>query len=112
MTRESFWKSWPVLLVAGPSIWILHFFVVYLWAEAACSDAFEVGRTTGVVTFVVVATALAVVLIALLAWRALRLANTHTDEREQLFRWGAMLGALSIVATLFVGLPALYLSPC
>jgi hypothetical protein len=97
-------------LVAGPSIWISYFFAVYLWAEAACASALAPVDLTPTSVPVMVATVFAASTIAVLGWRAYRLRSN--DEHGQLYLWGSMLSVLSVMATLFVGLPAMFLPTC
>ncbi|HEU5084965.1 MAG TPA: hypothetical protein VFU14_16610 [Acidimicrobiales bacterium] len=105
-----------VLLLAGPVLWIGHFMVVYLFAEAACaareSDDIPFFGTGAIVTIVVASTLVAAGLTALAtvaAWRGTR--GREADATAM--GWaGVLLGALSIVAILAVGLPALAIDPC
>ncbi|MEX2423751.1 MAG: hypothetical protein WD990_07215, partial [Acidimicrobiia bacterium] len=63
-------SKWVVLFLAGPVIWYLHFWIVYLAAEAACAAGGPGREVVGVPllsAFVVVATALAVAMICWLA---------------------------------------------
>jgi len=108
--RAGFWKSWPVLLLAGPVIWISHFWVVYLWAEAACDRPWD----SAVVVVTVAATLVAIGAIVGFGIKASRsyTAADDGDHRRLLYLYGVLLAGLSVVATLFVGLPALFLDPC
>lgn len=106
--RSSLSSRWVVLFLAGPVIWYLHFWVVYLAAEAACAaggTGLELGGMPLLSVFVVVATVLAVASI----WWFARRAGRRGGEFTQV---GALLGVLFVFATVFVGLNALFLSPC
>lgn len=106
--------TWVVLFLAGPVIWYLHFWVVYLAAEAVCSGAGSAQEVAGagwLSAFVIVTTAGAVALIAGLAVAARRV-DSRSGHRSELARSGAALGFVFAVATLFVGLPAIVLPPC
>ncbi len=118
------------LFLAGPSIWMAHFFVVYLVAEALC----VVGVNAEVLSLpllsaaTLLATALAVVATAvttLLAYRRWRRtasvshvadgdgsSATQGEHDAQIALAGFLLGILFIVAILFVGMPAVVLDPC
>lgn len=117
------------LLIAGPSIWMTHFFAVYLLAEAWCA----VGVNAKVLSLpllsavTLLATALAVVAAAvttLLAYRRWRrtTSTSHAGDDQssetegghdaQIALAGFLLGILFIVAVLFVGMPAVVLDPC
>lgn len=108
-------RDWALLL-AGPVLWITHFMAVYLYSEAACvareSDALPVPGADALVPVVVAATVVAAfitVWATLLSWRA---AHRREGDEAALGWAGALLGALSVVAILAVGLPALAVTPC
>lgn len=105
-------RPWLVLFLAGPVIWYGYFWAVYLLAEAVCSPAnVDASRTSLLVLAVVVLTIVAVGLISWLALRARRF-DAESGHRGELARTGTMLGFVFVLATLFVGLPAVLLSPC
>lgn len=118
--RPGFWTSWPVLLLAGPTIWILHFWIVYLWAEAACAAALPSDGGSSVAPLTAAATVVAVVAIAAFGFKAgaafkaigARHSEASNDPRPVLYLLGALLAGLSVIATVFVALPALVLRPC
>lgn len=125
------WWTW-ILLLLGPVTWATHFMVVYLVVEAWCATEPTAPTWLGFsapVTVTLAATAAAVVVIlAGTAFTALRhrqaLARTRhehegaTDVEEQPVRdrqmlfVGLLLGPLSVVAVLVVGLPALWIQTC
>lgn len=119
------------LFVAGPVIWLTHFMVVYLVAEAGCT-----GGGPGLRIFdppvprivTAVATVIAVLGCAAVAWRGYRgwrrsataavqvadVPGEHPDDDERagtIAFIALQLGALSAVAVLFTGAPALVF-PC
>lgn len=116
--------TWALFL-AGPAIWFAHFMAVYLLAEAACAagglDA-EVLGLSALSLVTLVATALAAAASLVLAGVALRRWRSRTDDPADwlagddrnagLALAGSILGALFVVAILFVGLPAAFLEPC
>lgn len=108
--RPRFWRSWPVFLLAGPVIWISHFFVVYLFAEAACTGA--AASAVRAVTLVGTAIAVAAILVMGLRTRRAFTDISACDSLRQLYFLGQLLAGLSVVAVLFVGLPATFLQPC
>jgi uncharacterized membrane protein YdbT with pleckstrin-like domain len=106
--------AWVIVLLAGPVIWYLYFWAVYLAAEAMCAGQSNDSVVLGVPlvsALVVLATVVAVVPIGWFALRARRV-DPNRGHREQLARTGAMLGFVFVFATLFVGLPAVFLPPC
>lgn len=111
-TRSTRW-FWAVLL-AGPVIWIGHFAAVYLAAEAACTpavaDRWSVVDEGSLRWFIVVATvvaAVACVVAALVAWRAMR-----APDASPLHRASVMLAVGSVASVIAVGGPVLVLGPC
>lgn len=105
-----------VHLLAGPVLWISHFMVVYLFAEAACvaraSDALPVPGSGSIAPVVVVATVVAAVLTAAATSWSLRTARGSRGDAAAMAWAGTLLGAMSVVAILAVGLPAIALDPC
>lgn len=116
--KGRFWSSWPVLLLAGPVIWILHFWIVYLWAETACAAAIpsdaepSVAPLTAGVTVAAVAAIVAFGVRAASRARRSQESSDTSDPRRVLYLVGARLAALSVLATVFVALPAMVLHPC
>ncbi len=105
-----------VLLLAGPVLWIGHFIVVYLFAETACaaraSDDIPFPGTGAIVPVVVVSTLVAAGftgLATLASWRGTR---GRAEDATAMGWAGVLLGALSVLAILAVGLPALAIDPC
>ena len=119
MTTQRFsvsWKDWGVLFLVPPSIWYGYFWVVYLFAEAGCSDASAGTRplADNVVTYLTLAlTVLTITAIGFVTFRAYQRIRSGRD-RSDVFpaTLGAILGGFFIVATLFVGGPAIWLAPC
>lgn len=121
-----------VLFLAGPTIWFAHFMLVYLVAEAVCVGGRPDRELWGmplVSTVTVVATVAAVVAIAAftaVAYRRWRqdeaLVDGQGDDEEELAAAvgrdralafaGFVLGVLFVVAVLYTGAPALWLTPC
>ena len=111
--RPSFW-AW--LFLAGPVIWYGHFWLVYLAAEWGCQvvgDFLILGRS-GVAVITVALTAVGVGLIVWYMTRAWqrRGAGDATDQEGEFSRAGLILGLIFAIGTLFVGGPALVLTPC
>jgi hypothetical protein len=108
-------RLWVQLLV-GPVLWISHFMVVYLFAEAACvareSDALPVPGSSSIVPVVVVATVVAAALTAAATAWTLRTARRSRGDAAAMAWAGTLLAAMSVVAILAVGLPAAALDPC
>jgi heme/copper-type cytochrome/quinol oxidase subunit 2 len=117
------------LFLAGPSIWMAHFMVVYLLVEALCAANPEadlrsvpiVSLVTLLATVVAVAGAAVTTVLAYRRWRRAGTALTEdggqrregsAEHDTELALAGFLLGTLFIVAMLFVGLPAAALRPC
>jgi hypothetical protein len=111
--RPSFW-AW--LFLAGPVIWYTHFWVVYLAAEWGCQvvgDFLILGRS-GVA---VVTVALTVAGVGLTVWYMVRAWQRRgrgepSDQPGEFSRAGLILGLIFAMGILFVGVPALVLTPC
>lgn len=114
--QRSTLRDWALLL-AGPVLWITHFGIVYLFAEAACAareagDAFQLPGTGAISPVIVVSTVVLAVVTAAATAVSWRTIGTSDGDRESMARGGALLGALSVVAIVSVGLPAIWLDPC
>lgn len=103
-----------VVAVGGPAVWITHFMVVYLAGEVAC-----VSRSTnewtflsgdGLVLVTVIATVVAVLACAGLAFVARRRMATTDRETIDFAFLGFLLSVGSIIGVVAVGAPALVLS--
>ncbi|MPZ52309.1 MAG: hypothetical protein GEU79_06175 [Acidimicrobiia bacterium] len=109
------WATWATIFLAGPVIWYLHFWLVYLLAEAGCSaGGFQVLGLPAVSVFTVVATIVAVAAIAVFTVIGRRRISKAQDDGTQqpMLLAGYLLGVCFIIATLFVGVPASFISPC
>lgn len=106
--------DWAVLL-GGPAIWISHFMLVYLLAEASCaavgSDALTFIGDDTLVVLTVVATVIAAAACGTLAWVAWRRTRGGRRDIVDLSRAGLLLAVGSFVGVIAVGAPALVLSP-
>lgn len=104
-------------LLGGPTIWITHFMVVYLPAEATCKatddTTFTLLDETGLRWFVLAATAVAAagtLAVSRAAWKRWQ-GGTGVDSVPIGFA-GLVTGLLSFVAVLAVGLPAAVMDLC
>lgn len=132
LRQERSWWAW-LLLLLGPATWATHFMVVYLLVEAWCSPASPGPETwlgsPAPVSATVVATGVATVVILVgTAFTALRYRQAiaeagrrHADATDidhqlirdrQLLFVGLLLGGVSVLAVLVVGLPALWVPTC
>lgn len=104
---------WAALL-AGPVLWITHFAVVYLASEVTCRErwAREVAGVEAATLITLVATAVALVAIAIAALFTVRLWRRSDRGSRQLMVVGLALDALFAASVLAVGIPALVLDPC
>lgn len=99
---------WAWLFLAAPILWYLYFWGAYIAAEAGCT-----AESGAVVTWVTIGlTVGTMVAIAYYTWRAWRAESADDTDTSQLVKAGFLLGGLFVVATLFVGIPALVLQPC
>lgn len=121
-------RSVWVVFLAGPVIWVTHFMVVYLVAEAGCT-----GDGPGLTAFDPPVPALVTVVATLLAaggclatsawglrwWRrdhdrpaSQELASHEWCGRATVAFVGALLSALSVAAVLFVGVAGVVFTGC
>lgn len=124
------WSPWAVLL-AGPVVGMTYFWLVYLLAEASCSEELTLLGTATLRTTVLASTAGAVAVLAAYAWRARRLwsssgtadvgaggvgAGDGADDRRQNRRFllvtGSMLLGMFAVFALFMVAPVVSGSLC
>lgn len=95
-------------------IWYLFFWVVYLMAEAACVSTLAFTETAGLPTVSLITIALTLITAIPVVWfmvRAFRLSEDDSPHHA-LVKAGGILGISFFVATVFVGLPALFFRPC
>lgn len=112
-SRHRMVPRWTWLFLAGPILWYLYFWVVYLAAEAGCVA--DVGLVVTWVT--VVLTGLTILGIVYYAWVSLRQVDVATTSEDDgnvrsLIRAGFLLGGMFVAATVSVGIPALVMQPC
>lgn len=120
-TRDRRARITWLLFLAGPVIWISHFMLVYLVAEAGCTSGgpgFEVFDPPVTVIVTLVATAVATAACGLFAfwayrrWQYSRSDPDHDDGRTGMAHAGMLLSLLSIFAILLEGLSALVFTGC
>ena len=130
LSRDRRTRSMWAVLIGGPLLWISHFMLVYLVAESGCSGdgpGLELFDPPVPRTVTLVATALAAAgCVPLAAWALQRWRQTtqptaaggdDTDDVGEaagpgLPFAGFLLSCFSVVAILFVGLPAAFLPAC
>lgn len=115
------------LFLAGPVIWSVHFLVVYLAVETACSGggaglgAFGPSAAEAVTIVATVVAAVACLLAAAASHRRYRTDRTPDDSPTDLSPAegvgtlafiGFLLALLGFVTVLLVGVPALFLPAC
>ncbi|MFD1343117.1 hypothetical protein [Litorisediminicola beolgyonensis] len=108
-------------MITAPTIWALHFCVIYGWTAAVCAktgDA-ELARTG-----IVAATVAALLGIAISGWRAWRQWDylddrdyvhdqpTEEHRREFLGHAGWLLALVSAIGVLFNASPAFWIGSC
>lgn len=107
-------------LLLGPSLWALHFLVVYVAAAIACARAPEaLTAVRAGIGGATVAALVAIVLLMLPAWREWRRAGDAPSDggtregRQRLLAFTALLlCGLSAVAVVFSALPAALAGTC
>lgn len=117
---ESIW-----LMVASPSIWALHFMACYLTGAIWCAKSEGADALLGPVRILIgIYTVVAILIITVVAWigyqRHVSRSRSHgphdadTPEDRHSFLGFAtlLLSGLSLVATVFVALVALFIGSC
>ncbi|MDQ2695396.1 MAG: hypothetical protein M3Z21_08465 [Pseudomonadota bacterium] len=117
-------------IIVGPMVWAAHFLIVYITTAIACAKNLlhlQVHGYAVVPLIIVAATALAAGLIVnggVLAWRRWRGAGGNLEEmpphdrpdkdsrRRFMAYAGLLLCGLSLVATLWVAMPYLFIDSC
>ncbi len=131
VSRDRLTRVGWVVFLGGPVIWLTHFMLVYLVAEAGCSgdgpglELFDppVPRTvTLVATALALAACIPLAAWALHRWRqATQQAAGDDDDPDDIGKGagrgtvpfaGFLLSAFSMVAIVSVGLPAAFLPAC
>lgn len=111
-------RDWLTLL-AGPAIWIGHFSIVYLAAEASCvptsDDQYDIIGSDTLVVLTAVATVVAAIAAGAVAW-LIRKRSAERRERQErdvvdLSRAGSITAIGAVIGVIAVGAPALYLDP-
>lgn len=112
-------KEWFAVL-AGPTIWISHFMLVYLAAETACTPAdpdqwsfFDEDAVTWLTVLATVGAAAACVAVAAFAWGRLDDRDPHGSDHwgVDLARTGFLSSIGALIGVLAVGAPAVFLAP-
>lgn len=111
-------REWATLL-AGPAIWIGHFGIVYLAAEASCvptsADQYDIISSDVLVVLTAVATVVAAVAAAAVAWLAWKRLEGRSEREERdvvdLSLAGCITAIGAVIGVIAVGAPALYLDP-
>ena len=110
-------STWAVVL-AGPVIGTVYFWLVYLLAEAGCADDLELVDETVLRLVVLAGGVAAVVLLTAFAWRATRMrrdaASGGADDDSERFMatTGLMLLGLFLLFVAFLALPVIGMSLC
>ena len=116
-TGDGSTATW-VMLLAGPVIWYVYFWLVYLVAEGVCRLGgfdFEIMRLTGLsfVTIVVTAGASALTVISgLRSYSSWRKGPRDGSGYLGMAFAGVVLSGIFLLSVLATGLPALVLEPC
>jgi cytochrome b561 len=117
--RSRLISTWAVLL-AGPVVGTIYFFVVYLLAEVSCADGLDLVGTTTLRVVILVGAAASVGVFVVYAVRARQLWETSddqpSDQQRQNQRFmvttGLMLLGLFVLFVLFLAAPAIGSSLC
>lgn len=109
-----------ITLIAPPTVWALHFLFAYVFAAIACAKGWDLGVVR---LAIAIATGLALVFILAAAVAAHRYtgfsmetgphdAPTLKDRRRQMGAATFLVAALSFVAVIYSGLPAVFMTDC
>lgn len=120
-----FHKDRVIDLAVAPVLWSLYFLAVYITAAVRCAASEAPGSGIGAIRIAIAVLALltigAIGVAARDAWRRWRAAGggwpPHGDDSRQSRRQFLALAALllcglSVVATIYVALPAAFLADC
>lgn len=108
-------KPHPIHLAAGLSVWFIYFIIVYGGMSVGCSfsEASALQHPwTWINAFVIGVTAVFTSGLAWAAWKCHRVTPRGPNQPRFLLRMAAVLYAVSALATLLVGLPAILYPPC
>ena len=120
--REEASSLW--LITIAPTIWALHFVLVYGATAVICAKAATLGAFETLRQGIAVATLLALVLILVVAWRSWLQWDYLTDyeyshalptgehRHEFLGHAAFLLAVMSAIAVVFTALPALFIDGC
>jgi uncharacterized membrane protein YbhN (UPF0104 family) len=112
-------------VIAAPIVWALHFLFCYVYGAIYCAKSGRDASLDGPTLVIVIATAVALALIAASTWHLWRVRgrsltdndfefehNTPEERHRFLSHVALMLCVLSAVAVLYVAIPMLYLTTC
>lgn len=105
----------PLHLVIGLILWSKWFVIIYAGLSVACSvnpPPAEQGALTVINLSLGLLTVATAALLAWLAWACLRAARQARGRSHFIAMVSAGLYVVSVVATLFVGVPLIGLPPC
>lgn len=107
-------------LLVGPVVYIIYFFAVYFWVEAACAETllpimwlgFD-GIELGVMGITLVAILL-ILVIAFYVYLGRKPAETHDAQENRRFvqKVGLWLSVFFVLVTLVTGVPIVFLERC
>ena len=120
-TSEERQRLW--IIAVSPSLWLAHFLACYLTVAVWCAKVAQPSSLGSVRWAVAAYTALALPGIALTGWLGyrryrlgagarLRHRDTPADRQRFLGFASLLLSGLSVVAVLYVALPALFIEDC
>lgn len=113
-----------LILVIGPTIWALHFLIVYVTAAVFCAKTGDMAELWTVRIAIAAVTAIALAGITLAVFRAWRKwgvsldrdleyeAPSPVERRRFLSHAALMLHALSALAIVYTALPAVFMAAC
>lgn len=102
-----------LVISAGPLIWFAHFTIVYVWTALLCARGVGMDLIPAGILAATVVAAAAVIVFAILSFRAMRRAGRNGGGNGRfLFAVAAALAALSLIGILWNGLPAVLVSAC
>lgn len=112
------------IVLTAPTIWALHFLIVYPGVAVYCARAGRGAPLDPVQPFVFVVSAIAIIVIAAMFWRSWRIrkpsisgdlrfeANTPEERHRFLTHLSLTLCALSVVGVVYVTIPITLVETC
>lgn len=111
MTEERPWLKWALLL-GGPTVWFVHFGLIYAASGLGHTDDAHAGAPTRIAVVLAGLSGIAVLALLMRAARRLKVEDWNRNRELAVFwrRTSTILLALTMLALLWETLPALIVS--